>query len=933
MATATVASSTNTNIEKIGSIKVLSSTSPTASEKSGLIFGGYGYSSDVQANNGDGYSISIKVISKDGKYKISSTDLNVKKDGAKNIIVGNFTFYDFYLVSYSIDKEVENSILTLTYKDKSIFMDKVFIGLFTHHYGNAFDTNGKFVQKPGILNSEETVATFKYKCDDSSTGIKNAFLRRFLNRVQTINASKTLLNKNLIKFPTSLPSFLSSDAFFSRYYYNTNGVNGGFIILGREEINEENCSLPEVSYCFKDLTSALAYSDIPGIVDFNLGDDNEIYRILRRKYFGSLRSVLDQWGGDFGFKFYYQPKIDFYSKNYGTPNIAPVKVTINEGIKLINLTSTSTTLKNLNSVFDDLDIQKVVENLSETATLEGTRKTNVVTPIRREARSFTSSSSTVINNTAQVLTLDFLPPFYGNVASLDSTIIGGTLSIYDPALRDIYHLSKGNILAMGMQSVYPILADSNIVSRLDFLLLFGPGLGDSPSVILDDYVVYLGIYDEAKHNLIKEWEKAVMSDYYGKYYMLPNANKDSSYCDGATSYSITYSTVPQSESYIANELPFANLLFGNFGDNTASEQSKRFPENFGGRKYNPIFKAENPFDANNESNYKTFSESILDYESSKAMRIINLKEDPRAKMALFNCFAAGSDNKTLDNLITFIEQNNASLIICKKFKSAGVYEANKTAIADITISNATSVNSSVRLRGQSGESTGDLSTCKTFCEQTLAEAICGDTTSINASKQADTGFTQNFAREVTITSTLIGGLTKTCSLILPATSDYRYCETRDNNNTITLAGASYVIGSPPIYEGVDNVMSYEVIDNVVPEILAQSTTSTGVIDQVVTFDETGKNQRVLSAKDYHDRVSKNLNNSVPDAFEQKKVSLTSTYIPYQLVSYIFSSPILNSINFSFNESGFNTTLDFSSRPKQPKQKDSLFLTERFLRKL
>ena len=363
---ATVATYTNTNIEKIGSIKVLSSTSPTASEKSGLIFGGYGYSSDVQANNGDGYSISIKVISKDGKYKISSTDLNVKKDGAKNIIVGNFTFYDFYLVSYSIDKEVENSILTLTYKYKYIFMDKVFIGLFTHHYGNSFDINGKFVQKPGILNSEETVATFKYKCDDSSTGIKNAFLRRFLNRVQTINASKTLLNKNLIKFPTSLPSFLSSDAFFSRYYYNTNGVNGGFIILGREEINEENCSLPEGSYCFKDLTSALAYSDIPGIVDFNLGDDNEIYRILRRKYFGSLRSVLDQWGGDFGFKFYYQPKIDFYSKNYGTPNIAPVKVTINEGIKLINLTSTSTTLKNLNSIFNDLNIQKVVENLSET---------------------------------------------------------------------------------------------------------------------------------------------------------------------------------------------------------------------------------------------------------------------------------------------------------------------------------------------------------------------------------------------------------------------------------------------------------------------------------------------------------------------------------------------------------------------------------------
>jgi hypothetical protein len=107
MATPTVATSTNKNIESVGSIKVLSSTSPTVNERSGLIFGGYGYSSDVQANNGEGYSISIKVISKNGKYQISSKDLNATAKGSKNIIVGNFTFYDFYLVSYSIDKEVE----------------------------------------------------------------------------------------------------------------------------------------------------------------------------------------------------------------------------------------------------------------------------------------------------------------------------------------------------------------------------------------------------------------------------------------------------------------------------------------------------------------------------------------------------------------------------------------------------------------------------------------------------------------------------------------------------------------------------------------------------------------------------------------------------------------------------------------------------------
>ena len=272
------------------------------------------------------------------------------------------------------------------------------------------------------------------------------------------------------------------------------------------------------------------------------------------------------------------------------------------------------------------------------ATLEGTKKTSVVTPIRREARSFSSSSSSLSNNNANVLALNYLPFFYGNDPASDDTVIGGTLSLYDPALRDIYHLSKGNTLAMGMRGMYPILTSRNIVSRLDFLLLFGPGLGDSPSVILDDYVVYLTIYDEAKHNLIKEWEKAIMSNYYGKYYMLPRANKDSSYCSGDASYSITYSTNPQSQSYIANELPFANLLFGTFGDNKNLSESDR-PSGFDGiKKYNPIFQAENPFDADNEANYKSFSEGIVNYESSKAMRIINLKDEPRAKMALYSCF-------------------------------------------------------------------------------------------------------------------------------------------------------------------------------------------------------------------------------------------------------------------------------------------------------
>lgn len=930
----------NLNIEKIGSIRVVSSTSVANSrnpeEQKGELFGGYGYSADVQANNGQGYSISIRVISANGKYNISSSDLSVRKDGAKNITIGKFTFFDFYLTSYSIDKQVDDSILTLTYKDKSIFMDKVFIGLFGHHYG--FDVDPK--KQPENTLVEQVDAFFDYKCSDTLT--KQASLSRYLKRVKTTKASDAIFK--LYAFPpgTILPGFLNSDAFHCKYTYSQKGIDGGYIILGREEINEEVCDLPEVSYCFKDLTSSLAYAGIPGVVEFNLPNkNNTLFSILRRKYFGSLRSVLDQWGGDFAFKFYFQPKVRYYTKNYDSNDSAEKEVIINEGLKLINLTSTESTLKNLNDLLNtNKGVQKIISNESESATLEGTKASALITSIRTEARSFDSSSSIVIAKNAKVLGLNILPPFYENAASIDSTIIGGTLSIYDPALRDVYHLSNGNLRAMGISQSFPILSSAQIVAKLDFLLLFGPGLGDNPSAVLDDYVVSLAIYDESKHNLIKEWEKSIMTEYYGQFYMT-SSNVASGYtCTQETYRSTEVSTTPDSESYAANELPFAKLLFGKF-NNDGGKQDDRFPETFGSRRYNPIFQANNPFDSANEKNYKTFSESIPNYESSKAIKIINLKEDPRASMALYSCFVnagASGTNTVFDQLNEVIQNNNASLIICKKFKPSGSYvvATGETAISSIAISSTLFPNDSVKQLATSRNdevSADSLKRCTTTCDETLATVVCGDDDE-NKIDSSEIGFSSYSGRKITITSRPIGvgGVVKTCDFILPVTSEYRYVESSNNNNTDSIPASTYVLGSPPETGG--NVMSHEVVENTVPEMLTQSVRSDGIVDKVISFDpETGVNNLVQTALDYHKSIERQLNNSVPKPFQQKKISLTSVCVPDVLQNYLFNAQILNSINFSFNESGFNIALDFSSRPKIPVQKDVLFSTERFLRTL
>jgi hypothetical protein len=546
---------------------------------------------------------------------------------------------------------------------------------------------------------------------------------------------------------------------------------------------------------------------------------------------------LDQWGGDFGFKFYYQPKIDFKIKNYSIDNSTPVLKTISEGIKLINLTSTSTTLKNLNALFDstnskyDASLQKVVESLSETATLEGTRKTNVITPIRREARTFDSAAASLNFKIANVLPPSYLSSFYGNDPSLDDTIIGGTLSIYDPQLRDIYHLWKGNYKALGIPdsiNSYRILNTDSIISQLDFLLTFGPELGSDPSKLLSNYVILLAIYDEGKHSLIKDWEKSIMSEYYGQYYMLGSRNEEITSCNNLSTFSISYSTVPQSESYVGNQLPFANLLYGQFGKGSLP--------NYGTQKYNPIFKGENAFDAGNESRYKTFSESIVDYESSKALTIINLKDNPKAKVALFSCLG---ENASFIEFSNFIDTNNVSLILAKKIGSA------ISNISNIQISaTANTANTSVfKIGTKTIASADNKKTCpKTVCEQTLAEAVCGDGDSNTTVNEADTGFNSTNARKITISSS-----TSSCDLILPVSSTYTYAETKNTNSTITLAAATYVLGTPPRYES-ENVMSHEVIDNTVPEILTQ---------YVAAMEEPNSNPTGLSMMVLYSAMSKN----------------------------------------------------------------------------
>ena len=206
---------------------------------------------------------------------------------------------------------------------------------------------------------------------------------------------------------------------------------------------------------------------------------------------------------------------------------------------------------------------------------------------------------------------------------------------------------------------------------------------------------------------------------------------------------------------------------------------------------------------------------------------------------------------------------------------------------------------------------------KTICEQSVDDLGCNSTNN-QAKNSFYTGFIKTNEPNAKVVQITKDGTAY--NLILPCSNNYRYLVTKRVDSTTTFPAKNYVLGSLPKYptdpksaERLDyNVLSYSSIRNPVPEVLTQIEASAGVQDQIVTFTDS------------------QINNSITTPHQTKTFTLTSTYIPIQLKSYIFDNPVLSSMTFSLGSDGFNTTFNFQSRPREVKPLDSIYQTQQFL---
>jgi hypothetical protein len=212
----------------------------------GNFYGGLPFSADWNFNGGESPStLSVKVVKSDGDYPNIDNDL-----GCANTVtvgLGQFNFKG-YLMSYDIDKTPQQKVMTLNYTDKSLDLERWYVGL---NYRHAPAQNVILVGKqyhPCDTNLDSTV------------------------EYQEIQPQVD---------PCDPCPYMPSDKFKS----SCDPIRSEFQIW-------------QVYYTFNDLI---------GKIPFNVNGAGSVNRKFKSNHTGPLKSVLSAWCSDLGLAYFWDP--------------------------------------------------------------------------------------------------------------------------------------------------------------------------------------------------------------------------------------------------------------------------------------------------------------------------------------------------------------------------------------------------------------------------------------------------------------------------------------------------------------------------------------------------------------------------------------------------------------------------------------------------
>lgn len=534
-------------------------------------------------------------------FDIRPTDLRLDAgEGADenvyDIDFNGILFSSFVLFSYEISIESGNKILNVVFKDYSVILDKIYVGLLKRQ-GNRF------------VKTAASLIQFPVNCTDCT--LNGSSFNQMGQAVRDINfGSYVGINGEAYDNFEGLAPIGNIYRQWEKLFQATPSavtfdLNGGFLILGTEDVTEERCGdLGTISYNFNQLLASLRYRGLSFTGAFPVAATDSDF-IYKQNYIGTLREVLQQWCSDLGYDFYCEGKTF-------------VGININRALDISKITDITDPTTETGSQFA-LSKNSAILSYKESNTISNSYRQSVITANTNARQSKKHSKSPKryvgflplhpldfnIPSTRFINRYDLFGNVYQDTAWINSfeptssdlnrvlyQLDGRTfrdvdtaiaLSHYDSDLRDIFcqdraiygetaDIRAANFKALGLVPLIEVTSDDKVTA---IEAAFSSQIGDeASSMCLDSryYRVFIGYYYPKFKEDIVEWEQAAAESMY-KY--------------GAVTKGLLQGLPYMPGNLIQDVSPQAGL-YGNYGISTTKIQHNYEPD---ARQYFDLYKA------------------------------------------------------------------------------------------------------------------------------------------------------------------------------------------------------------------------------------------------------------------------------------------------------------------------------------------------------
>jgi hypothetical protein len=501
-------------------------------------------------------------------YNITITD----GDGKKTYQLKNFK-----ISSYSLSKRNNEKVLTVTFKDNSFVLDKIYVGVL-----------GVEVAIDSRSEKEATIDRIILNCP-SVNGSKAGSVT-VSNFSQILHFAESNLGQKLTIDPTTTQVITDTANGPGKYNYViikstdplkqiTNGY-GAIILLGEEDFKDSVCKSAETYYSFASLLramKALGISIAPSNVSSgdagSSGSSSAIESLrdksgeqIKRKYSGTLKNVLAQWCEEYSYSYV----VDFS----GQSNQVRIRgIDLTDSLAKENVLKTKLSLENLeasdSSQFvirsQDFDYDLSKKNLKVYSSY-----------YFKEAREKNIEYEQILGNRTfrNIRLYDIFPQlfsngtttydFCGSKRTYEQVVISAVLGKYAPKLREIYNYQIGAYQALGFLPLGGDILGSRLsyIDRQADLIAFeavSRALELQSELTFDEdgnvlINMNLGFYNESIANNILAIESYI-ADFIGKHYWTDVQNITEGIA-GNENELLQYSveTIPATQKVYSNEI-------------------------------------------------------------------------------------------------------------------------------------------------------------------------------------------------------------------------------------------------------------------------------------------------------------------------------------------------------------------------------------------